>query len=167
MPINVGTYHETHISTQQEKTANHMWFSQENEDQRRSQDHQQAPTHRTQTPLRIGFPKSARLLKRPHFLQLIKQGQRLSGSEVRIEYRKTGRSPRPKLGITVSRRYGKAHERNRFKRIVREAFRQLSPTLPRYLELNISPKASYHPLTLQAILADLKKLITSNLSIKK
>jgi ribonuclease P protein component len=28
-----------------------------------------------------------------------------------------------RLGITVSKRYGVAHERNRFKRIVREAFR--------------------------------------------
>ena len=135
-----------------------MWFSQENEDQRWSQNHQQTSPHRTKAPLGIGFPKSARLHRRCHFLKLMKEGRRLCGSQVRIEYHKNGRSPQPKLGITVSRRYGKAHDRNRFKRIVREAFRQLSPTLPRHLELNVSPKSSHYPLTLQAVLADFKSL---------
>jgi ribonuclease P protein component len=136
-----------------------MWFSQENEDQRRSQDHQQTTTHRPQTSLRLGFPKSARLRRRSHFLKLMKEGRRLSGSEVKVECRKSGRSPEPKLGITVSRRYGKAHDRNRFKRIVREAFRQLAPTLPRHLELNVSPKTNPQSLTLQAVLTDLKTLL--------
>lgn len=33
-----------------------------------------------------------------------------------------------RLGITVTKKYGDAHQRNRFKRVVREAFR-LSPAL--------------------------------------
>ena len=44
------------------------------------------------------------------------------------------------LGITVSKRYGKAHSRNRFKRVVREAFRHLAPSLPHDLEIHVVPR---------------------------
>jgi ribonuclease P protein component len=49
-----------------------------------------------------------------------------------------GRSPageRRRLGITASRRVGNAVQRNRAKRVVREAFRQLREELPAGLDL--------------------------------
>lgn len=46
-----------------------------------------------------------------------------------------------KLGITVTRRYGESHERNRFKRIVREAFRLSYPQLPNGLDILIKPRS--------------------------
>jgi ribonuclease P protein component len=105
------------------------------------------------------FPKSARVLHRSHFLNLLKQGHRFQGNEVRVEYRRQSRGLAPKLGITVSRRYGKSHDRNRFKRIVREAFRELSSSMPADLELHISPKKNHPELTMMAILTDLKNLL--------
>jgi ribonuclease P protein component, eubacterial len=65
-------------------------------------------------------------------------GKRLTLPPVVIHYR-LGYALSPKLGMTVSRRYGKAHERNRFKRLVREVFRTTAPYLPTTLELHIAP----------------------------
>jgi ribonuclease P protein component len=138
-----------------------MWISQENEDQRRTEDLEPQTTQRPQAPVRVNkkFPKSARVLHRRHFLSLVKQGHRFFGSEVRIEYRRLSTSLCPKLGITVSRRYGKSHDRNRFKRIVREAFRELSPSMPKDLELHISPKKNHPDLSITSVLIDLKDLL--------
>lgn len=46
-----------------------------------------------------------------------------------------------RLGVTVSRRYGKSHERNRFKRIVRDAFRLSRHILIQGYDLNIRPRS--------------------------
>lgn len=136
-----------------------MWFSQENEDQRWSQNPEQTTSDRPQAAVRLGFPKSARVLRRSHFLSLMKQSTRFKGAGVRIDYRRSSKTTSPKLGITVSRHYGKAHERNLFKRIVREAFRQLAPTLPSGLELHVSPKGAEQQAALHTILSDFKNLL--------
>ncbi len=81
------------------------------------------------------------------------------GASLQIDYRQ-GRSSLPKLGLTVSKKFGKAHDRNRFKRVVREAFRQLYKSLPPDLEINISPRKSGTLLTRQAVLFELQTLLS-------
>lgn len=104
------------------------------------------------------FPKSARLLTSSQYKFLHRNSSRAFGMQIAIDFRQ-GRSASPKLGITVSRKFGKAHDRNRFKRVVREAFRELYPALPDDLELNVSPRHNNALLTKQAILVDLKNLL--------
>lgn len=53
-----------------------------------------------------------------------------------------GKTQSPKLGITVTRRYGKACQRNRFKRIVREAFRLSYSLFFPGLEIHIKPRSA-------------------------
>lgn len=71
---------------------------------------------------------------------------RISCSHIVIHYR-FSRAAIPRLGITVSKKHGKAHDRNRFKRVVREAFRQCQMQLPPNVDLNILPISRQRPCT--------------------
>jgi ribonuclease P protein component len=106
------------------------------------------------------FPKSARLLTSSHYRHLKRNSLRHFGESISIDFRE-GEGPSAKLGITVSKKFGKAHDRNLFKRVVREAFRELCLFLPQNLELNISPRNRTTPITKQAVLLDLKTFLSS------
>ena len=64
-----------------------------------------------------------------------------------------------KLGITVTRRYGKAFQRNRFKRVVREAFRQCRYMLKSGFDLNIKPRSKANTAKTSDIIDDLICLV--------
>lgn len=112
------------------------------------------------------FPRSARVLSSSQYKQLRHKGARFFGKQIAIEYRE-GKAPQPKLGITVSRKFGKAHDRNRFKRCVREAFREFNSQLPPHLELNIFPCKGSFELSKLAILIELKQFLAkiTNISL--
>ena len=72
--------------------------------------------------MKTTFPKRLRLRKRWQFSSTQRKGTRYHTSSLIAYY--TPNSNRPiRLGITVSRKVGKAHQRNRIKRLIREAFR--------------------------------------------
>lgn len=64
-----------------------------------------------------------------------------------------------RLGITVTKRYGKAFERNRFKRIVKEAFRLGRDRFCSGRDLNIRPRSKAKGATSIQILEDLLQLL--------
>jgi len=67
------------------------------------------------------FPKSFRLLSKADFSSM-RKGRRISYGAIRLVYldNKLGFS---RLGLAVSRKYGNAVQRNRFKRQLRDTFR--------------------------------------------
>jgi len=65
--------------------------------------------------------------------------RRFSGDYVIIDIREN-QKPYSRLGITASKKFGKAHERNRFKRIVREAYRLNRHLLPKGIDIHVKPR---------------------------
>lgn len=116
-----------------------MWISQENENSQRAPSDQSQTQNRPQKTQRLTFSKKARLLTRSHYQRVYKSGKRFTGALVYIDFIQVN-SLNPRLGITISKKFGKAHDRNRFKRVVREAFRLTAPLFPKNMEINISPR---------------------------
>lgn len=81
-----------------------------------------------------GFPKQVRLRKRPEYLAVQRGGARVTTPHFLVYGRPNGGRP-TRLGVTVSRKVGRAHARNRIKRWAREAFRLHRERLPPGLDL--------------------------------
>lgn len=81
------------------------------------------------------FPKSRRLLKRPQFRAVYDAGLKLPGPFFLIFWRVRGDEDPSCVGITATRKSGKAVVRNRGKRLVREAVRRNWGALPPGLDI--------------------------------
>lgn len=63
------------------------------------------------------------------FRRLYRQGKNIVTPQVAIYYKKN-RLDHNRMGITTSKKIGNAVQRNRAKRVIREAYRLLEPELP-------------------------------------
>lgn len=85
-----------------------------------------------------------RLRSRKDYKRMGMHTKRHNGQYISIEVRNNNSSS-TRLGITVTRRFGDAYRRNRFKRLVREAFRLSYPSLIKGLDINVRPhQGCYH-----------------------
>jgi ribonuclease P protein component len=100
------------------------------------------------------FPKTVRLRKRYQYQRMTKPDTRYVGRWIILDVKANSFSF-TRLGITVSRRYGKAVQRNRFKRIVRETFRMNQAQLHPGLDINIKPRSAALKATPENIQTDL------------
>ena len=128
--------YEENVSAKQDEKKEDDRLPRAHENRERPQDHQPPPQSRPQNPLRVKFPKEARLLTRRQFQRVSKEGSRKVGSYLCVDCRPANQS---RLGISASAKYGSSPERNRFKRLVREAFRTSKDILPTF-ELHVIPR---------------------------
>ena len=99
------------------------------------------------------YPRTARIRRPADFRRLLRAGEVFPGREVLVR-RVPNEHGEARLGIAAPRRYGPAVRRNRFRRLVREAFRAVRAELGAY-DYFVSPRRHLTEPTLLGIRADL------------
>jgi ribonuclease P protein component len=87
------------------------------------------------------FPARYRILRNADFRRAYRKRCTASDGELLVFGHENG-LPHPRLGLSVSKRLGNAVVRNRWKRVLREAFRLSRPRLPCGLDLVVVPRES-------------------------
>lgn len=65
--------------------------------------------------------------------------------KVLVVHGRPNRQPRARLGLSVSRKVGSASHRNRWKRLIREAFRRSRLVVPAGYDLVVRPRRGARP----------------------
>jgi ribonuclease P protein component len=94
------------------------------------------------------FPKSDRILKRDRFREVYDTGRKIQATYF-TAFVLPNESERPRIGITATRKIGNSVERNRARRLVRDAFRKNKWLVPNGVDIVINVRrllvqASYH-----------------------
>ncbi|MGE0191664.1 MAG: ribonuclease P protein component [Planctomycetota bacterium] len=105
------------------------------------------------------YTPACRLRRAADFRALQTAGDVFPGREAVVRRRANGLD-HPRLGIAAPVRYGKAVRRNRFRRLVREAFRSLIDELGAFDYL-VVPKRSLEEPTLEGLVHDLARTRTA------
>jgi ribonuclease P protein component len=103
------------------------------------------------------FPQHARL-KTPAEFKAVYDGKRSASDGVLVVYAARSVRPHPRVGLSVSRKVGNAVVRNRWKRLLREAFRLNQRDLPGGFDYILIPRSGQAEPTLDGLTASLVRL---------
>ncbi len=160
-------YAEENISTEQPPTREEARLQGEDGDKERPRGDQAPPSEGSQAPdgsslLSFALPKEARIAKRAEFLRVYEQGKRIEGRFMTVFILPNEKSLH-RLGVTATRKgIGKAHDRVRAKRLLRESFRlsaaELAGVAAKF-DWVINARRSILKVKLEAPLAEFKKMV--------
>jgi ribonuclease P protein component len=93
-----------------------------------------------------------RLRTREQYRRMIHKTSKFTGQWILLDIRLTS-APFSRLGITATKKYGSAHQRNRFKRLSREAFRLSYPQFKITFDVVVRPRSK----ALDATMTDIQQ----------
>jgi ribonuclease P protein component len=96
------------------------------------------------TAMQWTFPRHLRLRRQAEF-DRVYQRRMTAADRMLIVHADASSLPHPRLGLSVSRKVGSAVVRNRWKRLIREAFRLAQHDLPKGIDLVVRPQAGAEP----------------------
>ncbi|TDA70667.1 MAG: ribonuclease P protein component [Clostridia bacterium] len=103
------------------------------------------------------LPAAWRLKKNSDFAQVYRAKQKLFGRRISMYYLQNGLE-HPRFGFSVSRRLGKAVQRNRLKRLMREGCRLYPPKMPVGCDVILVARPGAAGLTYRQVVQDLQRL---------
>ncbi len=116
----------------------------------------------------LTFPKSTHIRSRLDFARVYEQGSRVSDAVLLLTAARND-EPQIRIGLSVSKRCGNAVHRNRWKRLIREAFRLTRAEMPCGLDLVVQPRAGTgtepDALAVRRSLASLVKRVAKRLAL--
>ncbi len=152
---------EAHLSAQSDQEEKGARFSGPNEDALWSKDSGQSATERPVAAdglKKEGLSRAERLRRRRDFERVYREGKRLY-----LPYLKLVLAPNQlglrRLGLSVSRKFGKAVRRNRAKRLLREIFRRHKGLFPASHDVIFIPKPEFLEKRHEEVIADLKRVL--------
>ena len=106
---------------------------------------------------KYGFPKQNRLISKNDFALVFLEKNIINDTFLRCYYKKNPYNY-TRMGIVIGRKFGKAHTRNRFKRLVRESFR-LYPDNTFGMDIVILPNLRNKSVEYDAICESMSRLL--------